>query len=177
MSSATGTLRAALAALVLALPGTALGNGSAILVPPVREPHAGQVEVRVLKVQTSNSERSGCRVMINIYNATPSPISFAGLLNTYSKDNEPVDVWFISAADLKPYQATERIFTCSAFSEMLTLNPDSPTGWPGRCAIASERVEPCALKVKLESNLPVQAAPPRPKDAPAAGGKGGGGKH
>lgn len=118
---------------------------------------AGQERVRISVSVISYPgvpERSACRMLFRAVNETGRPVEMAALLHTFDSFRADQNSWLVPTGTMRPGQQIERLYSCKGAS-YLSLDQGSGNGWPRTCVVDGERMNPCPVALKLDSNLEI----------------------
>lgn len=115
----------------------------------------GEVVVSVWQVITPGmGEKKGCRTRVVVTNNTSGDIGLYAKFHTLDGAKE-IDTWYLSAANIRPTQNTERLYSCIGAAVSVGIDDTARASGPHRCVINGIDSSPCAAKLRVESNLRV----------------------
>lgn len=148
-----------------------LGQKGVALAPPK---HAGTpidgVGINVAQFLTPGvPDRNACRTLVRVENRSGHKVAFYILLRVYSAEGNQMATWMAPSGNLADGEASERMYSCQ-IARYLKVDQGVTDAWPVTCTIDGNDLNPCPLRLSLDSNIDGLPADVVPK-APGGGGE------
>lgn len=118
------------------------------------------------------ADRAACRTLIRVENRSGHKVSFYTLMRVHNAGGVAQATWMVPSGMLADGESGERLYSCQ-IARYLKIDQSVTDAWPVTCTIDGTDLNPCPLRLTLDSNI--DALPP-PGELPAPEASGGGEK-